>query len=203
MTNIDSHLAGVDSPSTQVPCSKPTGMSDRIAAWARQLEQTERECVARVSSRNPVVQHVARGLNYLGNGWLYPPVVLLLLLSGNARRYWVVVAALLPAACTHLLCPVIKRIARRQRPFSRDPSLVRLSRPLDLYSFPSGHCMTVTTVLLPVAVAFPGTVPLAAGAWTLIAWARLASAHHYPSDVVAGTVLGALVAWPFTVMLVR
>lgn len=203
MTDIDSRLAGVDSPSTQVPCGKPTAMSSRVAAWARQLEKTERECVARVSSRKPMVQHVAISLNVLGNGWLYPPVALLLLLSGNARRYWVMLAALLSAVCAHLLCPVIKRITRRQRPFSRDPSLVRLSRPLDLYSFPSGHCMTFTTVLVPVAVAFPGTVPLAAGAWTLIAWARLASAHHYPSDVVAGTVLGALVAWPFTVMFVR
>ncbi len=61
--------------------------------------------------------------------------------------------------------------------------------------------MTFTTISVPVVVAFPSMVPLVLVAWMLIAWARLASAHHYPSDVVAGTVLGALVAWPFTKML--
>jgi undecaprenyl-diphosphatase len=33
----------------------------------------------------------------------------------------------------------------------------------------------------------------------LMSWARLASAHHYPSDVAVGTALGVSVSYPISV----
>ena len=73
---------------------------------------------------------------------------------------------------------------------------VKLAQPLDRYSFPSGHCMTFAAVLFPVSLAWPGMFAGLLALWALIAWARLASAHHYVSDVIAGTTLGIVVAWP-------
>jgi undecaprenyl-diphosphatase len=39
-------------------------------------------------------------------------------------------------------------------------------------------------------------MPFVVSIVVLMGWARLASAHHYPSDVAAGTVLGVSVSYP-------
>jgi undecaprenyl-diphosphatase len=62
--------------------------------------------------------------------------------------------------------------------------------------------MTVTCVLIPVTTALPHLGAIAGALWLLVAWARLAAAHHYPSDLLAGTVLGAAIAWPITSFLI-
>ena len=103
---------------------------------------------------------------------------------------------MLAVGCAHVLYPLIKNGIRRVRPFEADPSLRSLAQPLDRYSFPSGHCMTFAAVLFPVSLAWSGMFAGLLALWALIAWARLASAHHYVSDVIAGTTLGIVVAWP-------
>jgi undecaprenyl-diphosphatase len=70
---------------------------------------------------------------------------------------------------------------------------------LDQHSFPSGHAMTLPAVLVPLGLQFPQTIGLAFASWLLMAWARLASAHHYPSDVAAGAALGVCVSYPISV----
>jgi undecaprenyl-diphosphatase len=58
--------------------------------------------------------------------------------------------------------------------------------------------MTLAAALVPFVVAFPRSLALAAVMAGLMAWARLACAHHYPSDVAAGTVLGVSVSYPIS-----
>ena len=70
---------------------------------------------------------------------------------------------------------------------------------LDQHSFPSGHAMTLPAALVPLSMQFPQTMGLAFATCLLMAWARLASAHHYPSDVAVGTVLGFSVSYPISV----
>ena len=58
--------------------------------------------------------------------------------------------------------------------------------------------MTLSAALLPLVLAFPQTFGMAIAIGVLMAWARLASAHHYLSDVVAGTALGLVVSYPLS-----
>jgi undecaprenyl-diphosphatase len=62
--------------------------------------------------------------------------------------------------------------------------------------------MTLTAVLLPIMHARPALWPFAAGALGALAWCRLASAHHYPSDVLAGACVGAAIALPVSAWLI-
>jgi undecaprenyl-diphosphatase len=62
--------------------------------------------------------------------------------------------------------------------------------------------MTLTAVLLPIMHARPALWPFAAGALGVLAWCRLASAHHYPSDVLAGACVGAATALPVSAWLI-
>ena len=141
-------------------------------------------------------------LNWLSNGWLYGVLVAGLLWFHPPRVFLAIVAAALAVAGAHAIYRWMKPAAARPRPCDIDPSLKPMLRTLDQYSFPSGHCMTLTCVLIPITTAVPQLAGLAALLWLLIAWARLATAHHYPTDLIAGTILGALVAWPITSLIV-
>jgi undecaprenyl-diphosphatase len=134
----------------------------------------------------------------LGNGWIYL-LLLPLVFWGLGRNGWHVVAlAAANAALLHCLYPIVKRRFRRKRPFHVDPRLPSLLKTLDEHSFPSGHAMTITGVLAPIVLAWPATTLSAAILVLSMGWSRVATAHHYPSDVVAGVALAAALAFPLS-----
>jgi undecaprenyl-diphosphatase len=50
--------------------------------------------------------------------------------------------------------------------------------------------MTLSAALMPIIYVVPGSTTLAAGFIGVMGWARVASAHHYLSDVCAGAIIG-------------
>jgi undecaprenyl-diphosphatase len=137
---------------------------------------------------------LARAANWLGDGWLY--VVLAAGLLVDARRGLPVLAsAAIAVELAHAVYPWIKSRVARPRPFERSPLLQPYIRVLDRYSFPSGHCMTATAAAMPFAQGYPDLAWLAATVWAVIAWARMACAHHYPTDLLAGAALGLAAAF--------
>lgn len=144
----------------------------------------------------------ALSLNWLSNGWLYVAIVAGLLWFHPPRAFLTIAAATLAVCGAHAIYRWMKPATARPRPCDIDPSLKPMLKTLDQYSFPSGHCMTLTCVLIPITAAVPHLAGLAALLWLLIAWARLATAHHYPTDLIAGTILGALISWPITTLIV-
>ncbi len=81
-----------------------------------------------------------------------------------------------------------KLIARRRRPSSRlHPALIRTPRST---SFPSGHSATafafVTGACAELPMLAPALVPLAAA----VAYSRVYTGVHYPSDVAVGAGIG-------------
>ncbi|HYD80068.1 MAG TPA: phosphatase PAP2 family protein [Paucimonas sp.] len=153
-------------------------------------------------TRFRAVRGLTLAVNALGNGWIYLPLVALLLLSEAPHAGAIAAASVAATAGSHALYAVLKRRVARLRPFERNPSLTPLARALDRYAFPSGHCMTLAAVLGPVVHAAPACWLPACAALLVLAWCRIAAAHHYPSDVVAGTCLGMAVAMPFALVLV-
>jgi undecaprenyl-diphosphatase len=73
---------------------------------------------------------------------------------------------------------------------------VRLAaRPLDRYSFPSGHTLHAVCFTLIVVAEQPPLAWLVVPFALLVALSRVVLGLHYPTDVAAGAVLGALIAW--------
>ncbi len=151
------------------------------------------------TARPRALRRLAIALSWLGNGWAYAVIAIGSLAAAGLRALPVIGVGALTAGLLHCLYPSIKRRVARPRPYRRDPSLRPLLRALDEYSFPSGHAMTMTAALMPMVLAFPTMLPAAMTVWLLLAWARLASAHHYPSDVIVGATLGASVSYPLSV----
>jgi membrane-associated phospholipid phosphatase len=140
--------------------------------------------------RSPQVVRAARGLSHLGEhalGWMAIGAAGAVL-DRPRRREWAGVAV--GAFGAHAASVVIKRIVGRRRP--HHPSVqVNVSTPSTL-SFPSSHA-TSTTAAAVLLGRLTG-LPLPAVLVPPMVLSRIVLGVHYPSDVLAGSVLGAAAA---------
>src|ERR1051326_3963498 len=157
-----------------------------------ELELGER-CVAH--ARDHGLIRTARLVTRAGNGWVYPLASAFLFLAPIEHAARCLVATIISLAIAFTIYPPIKRAFARTRPCDNDCSLSDSFAPLDRFSFPSGHAMTAAAFGTPIIVAAPPlAIPLVIAACALVSWSRIALGHHYPSDIVAGTLLGAIIA---------
>jgi undecaprenyl-diphosphatase len=128
------------------------------------------------------------GLSWIGSyGLVWIGIALALtLLRRRPSIFFTVVAA---AALADILAEAGKAIFHRHRPYVH-----QIGPPSSTYSFPSGHaatsfaCATVLSAFVPRL-----RVPFFVLA-TLIALSRVYNGLHYPTDVLAGALLGVLTA---------
>ncbi len=81
------------------------------------------------------------------------------------------------------------------RPFIADPTIERwIPAPLTEHSMPSGHTATAFGAATALAFGNPLVGAVAFILAILIAVGRVAAGVHYPTDVIAGAVLGILIA---------
>ncbi|HNW79764.1 MAG TPA: phosphatase PAP2 family protein, partial [Candidatus Competibacteraceae bacterium] len=66
--------------------------------------------------------------------------------------------------------------------------------PLDEYSFPSGHTLHAVSFSIIAVYYYPVLAWLVLPFTVLVALSRLVLGLHYPSDVLAGILLGAALA---------
>ncbi|WP_216902667.1 phosphatase PAP2 family protein [Nocardia alni] len=135
----------------------------------------------------PAVVKAARGMSHFGEhalGWMAIGA-LGAVVDKPRRRQWAGVAV--GAFGAHAASVVIKRVVRRPRP--HDPSVqVNVSTPSKL-SFPSSHA-TSTTAAAVLLGRLTG-LPLPAVLVPPMLLSRVVLGVHYPSDVLAGSALGA------------
>ena len=98
-------------------------------------------------------------------------------------------------AMVGLLCLAVykwlKARTRRPRPCARHALIRATVPPLDQYSFPSGHTLHAVAFSTVAVFHYPRLIWLLLPFTTLVALSRLVLGLHYPSDVLAGALLGA------------
>jgi undecaprenyl-diphosphatase len=131
---------------------------------------------------------------YLGDGYLWSGLGLGLILFGTSTDRWNVLIGVGVTIVNVALFRFLKLLFARERPEAIVEGL--RSRVIDSYSFPSGHATTSFGLAWLVAMTYPSPIIRAAVyfAATMIAFSRIYVREHYLLDVVAGAILGTLVA---------
>ncbi len=185
-----------------LPHSEPEGLPEIVpqSLWKERLRRVDLAAVRVISrsARPKVGRASAIAISKLGNSWLYLIIISIVFEGLGRTGFRVVFVGALNVGLLHCMFPYIKRWIGRPRPFRVDPRLPSLLAVLDEHSFPSGHAMTLSGVLVPVVLVWPATAISAATLMVLMAWSRIATGHHYPSDIVAGAILGILLAYPIS-----
>ena len=113
--------------------------------------------------------------------------------SANKQRAIIIGGTvIISSAITGLL----KYTIQRERPFVTYPDINHI-KPEDSYSFPSGHTSTAFALATSVTIAYPKWyVATPAYLWaSSAAYSRMHFGVHYPSDVIAGALIGSGSAW--------
>lgn len=92
------------------------------------------------------------------------------------------------------LYKLLKRWTRRPRPFASDRRIHAWVAPLDEFSFPSGHTLHAVAFSLVAMAHYPLLAWLLVPFTASVAASRVVLGLHYPSDVLAATVIGTTLA---------
>ena len=104
------------------------------------------------------------------------------------RAAWRGLGSLAAASATANL--VGKGLSARRRPDVDVPAARRLPQPSSP-SFPSGHAANAAAFAIGVAIEKPSLAAPAIALAAAVGASRIATGEHYPSDVLAGTAIGA------------
>lgn len=160
----------------------------------RKILEMDRDCsyALRVAEKPGRLRTLAMLFAHSGDSWFWGAGLVALWLVGNAFEKQWAVYQLFWISLLAALVMALKFSIRRRRPEGEWGAIYRNTDP---HSFPSGHA--ARAFLIAVIASFFGPFWLTAILWVwapLVSLARVAMGVHYLSDVLAGAVVGVVVA---------
>ena len=142
----------------------------------------------------PSIQRFFAVISRLGDGVLWYILMLCLPLLFGTQAIYVSLLMVSVGIVNLLIYKLLKRTTERERPCTVNTQIRLGTAPLDHYSFPSGHTLHAVAFTIIATSFYPQLgwvlIPFA----SLVAGSRVILGLHYPTDVVAGALIGTLVA---------
>lgn len=140
------------------------------------------------------IRQFFKGVSRLGDGAFWYAMLLAVWslqgLSYSVQMLYLIVGSGLGT----LIYKVLKKHTVRPRPYQVHQVIVLGERPLDHFSFPSGHTLHAVMATVCLGYVQPLLLWVMLPFTVLVALSRMVLGLHYPSDVMVGALLGAAVA---------
>lgn len=131
---------------------------------------------------------------FLGGAYFTVLISLFLMLFGKGEIRFVAAKGSIALAVSFTIGFLLKKLLGRPRPFMVIPNAHVGDRVWKDYSFPSGHTAAGFSLAVNYALFYPQlAIPLTLCA-VLVGISRVYLGYHYPTDILAGAVLGTLTA---------
>ncbi|MEJ2479608.1 MAG: phosphatase PAP2 family protein [Acidihalobacter sp.] len=130
----------------------------------------------------------------LGDGVLWYTIILALPIVHGAAAARVSLQMVAVGLTSYLLYRWLKRTTGRARPCHLEDGILRSVAPLDEFSFPSGHTMHAVAFTIILVAHNPVWAVCVIPITVLVALSRMVLGLHYPSDVIAGALIGSTTA---------
>ena len=147
----------------------------------------------RVAEKPGALRAIAVFFAHSGDSWFWGAALIVAWFFSNpAWRRWIAVE-FIGISLLAVLVMGIKFLVRRRRPEGEWGGIYRNTDP---HSFPSGHAARAFLIAVVAYALAPAWLGILLWAWApLVSLARVAMGVHYVSDIVAGAMLGILVAF--------
>jgi undecaprenyl-diphosphatase len=169
----------------------------RIADVFRRIDAFEHAWCLRLNRgcRRDTVRQVFAIISRLGDGVFWYSLTALLPIVYGQQGLFAAARMFVVGMVGLALYKWLKARLIRERPCVSLIGIVRGTTPLDRYSFPSGHTLHAVSFSILLTASFPELAWLCVPFAILVAVSRVVLGLHYPSDVFAGAVIGAALAW--------
>ena len=173
-------------PERRLPLSP--SWPERRHAWLER-ERTVALWMHGASTRAWVVR-MFTVVSRIGDGWIWYAVIAGLWIGGGAEGNSAAVRMFCVAAVNLAIYKIIKRWIARPRPYQACEGFRECARPLDEFSFPSGHTLHSVTFSVIMTAYYPMSAFVVWPFTVLVATSRIVLGLHYPSDVIVGGLIG-------------
>jgi undecaprenyl-diphosphatase len=133
-------------------------------------------------------------ISRLGDGWFWYAGLLVMWFVQGLQYYWQMLYVILAMLSATTIYKLLKQKTLRPRPYQVHQAVVLGERPLDHFSFPSGHTLHAVMLCILIGYIVPAMLVLLLPFTLLVAVSRVILGLHYPSDVMAGATIGAVLA---------
>jgi undecaprenyl-diphosphatase len=140
---------------------------------------------------------IFKWITHLGSAIASIGIPLIIWLFGPLELREVVIVVYFSLTISHLFVFYAKRQFRRLRPHLSDLQATLHGPTLKDPSFPSGHSTAIFSVVTPFILFDPFLAPFLFPIAIMVALSRVILGVHYPTDVLAGSLLGAFTAIGF------
>lgn len=135
-----------------------------------------------------------KAISRLGDGGFWYVMLALIWMQMDLAYVIQIIYVVIAGSLGTVIYKFLKHKTVRPRPYQVHQVIIMGERPLDHFSFPSGHTLHAVMATIVFGYIQPLLLFIMLPFTVLVALSRMVLGLHYPSDVIVGALIGASVA---------